>query len=103
MAKRADVIPVERIEGGIVLLRGQRVMLSTHLAELYEVQPKVLIQAVKRNITRFPEDFMFRCTREEGALLRLQIVTLKPGRYPKYPPCAVFAEPLRNFFRKKLS
>ncbi|MBI4680756.1 MAG: ORF6N domain-containing protein [Nitrospirae bacterium] len=56
------MIPVELIERKIYLLRGHKVMLSMHLAELYDVEPKVLIQAVKRNIERFPEDFMFQLT-----------------------------------------
>lgn len=55
-----DLMPIERIEKRILLLRGQKVMLSTDLAELYEVAPKVLVQAVKRNSTRFPDDFMFQ-------------------------------------------
>ena len=50
---------VELIESKIFIIRGQKVMLSTHLAELYEVEPRVLVQAVKRNTERFPEDFMF--------------------------------------------
>ena len=53
------MIPVEKIERKIYLIRGEKVMLSSDLAELYGVEPKVLIQAVKRNIERFPEDFMF--------------------------------------------
>ena len=55
-------------------LRGQRIMLSTHLAELYEVEPRSLVQAVKRNIERFPNDFMFQLTDTEFADLRSQIV-----------------------------
>ena len=65
-------------------------MLSQHLAELYEVEPKILNQAVKRNLERFPEDFMFQLTHEEDALLRSQFVTLKTGRgqHAKYLPYA---------------
>ncbi len=55
-----DLIRSERIEKRIFLLRGQRVMLSMDLAELYGVEPRVLVQAVKRNIERFPDDFMFQ-------------------------------------------
>jgi ORF6N domain-containing protein len=99
----SSVIPMERIEQRIYLLRGQKVMLSPHLAELYGVEPRVLIQAVKRNIERFPDDFMFQLTPEEARGSRSQIVTLKnPGRDPlrsqivilkrgqhiKYPPYA---------------
>ena len=61
------------------LIRGQKVMLSQHLAELYEVEARALNQAVKRNIQRFPEDFMFRLTEEEFAGLRSQSVTSKNG------------------------
>ena len=58
-------IPDERIEGRILLIRGQKVMLSTHLADLYGVHPRALVQAVKRNRERFPDDFMFQLTRSE--------------------------------------
>ena len=68
-------IPSERIERRILLIRGQKVMLSTDLAELYEVAPRVLVQAVKRNYERFPADFMFQLTREEYADLKSQFVT----------------------------
>jgi hypothetical protein len=88
-------ISVSLIEKRILQIRGQRVMLSTDLAVLYEVQPKVLIQAVKRNAQRFPDDFMFRLTPEEtqttlrNALRsRSQIVTLKRGQNVKYSPYA---------------
>ena len=54
-----ELISIEVIERKIYLIRGEEVMLSSDLAELYGVEPKVLIQAVKRNIERFPEDFMF--------------------------------------------
>jgi ORF6N domain len=73
----SKLIPAERIERRILLLRGQKVMLDSHLAELYEVETKALNQAVKRNIERFPEDFMFQLSAEEAKLvLRSQIVTL---------------------------
>jgi len=54
-----ELIPLEIIEHKILLICGQKVMLSTHLAKLYEVETRALNQAVKRNINRFPEDFMF--------------------------------------------
>jgi len=68
-------------------------MLSIHLAKLYGAQVKVLMQAVKRNNDRFPEDFMFQLTREETQSLRSQIVTLnntgsKRGKHPKFFPYA---------------
>ncbi len=76
----AAIVPIERIEQRIFLLRGQKVMLSPHLAELYGVAPKVLIQAVKRNAERFPSDFMFQLTSEEVTRSRSQIVTLNDSR-----------------------
>jgi hypothetical protein len=65
MSKDRSLIPVERIEPSILLIRGQKVMLDRDLAQLYGVETRALNQAVRRNIDRFPEDFMFRLTREE--------------------------------------
>jgi len=64
------------IQNMIFEIRGQRVMLDFHLAELYEVETKVLKQAVRRNIDRFPKDFMFEISMEEYRKLRSQFVTL---------------------------
>ncbi len=88
--KGSVVIPTERITQAILLIRGQKVMLDGDLAELYEVEIRALNQAVKRNIERFPEDFMFQLTAEEAARLRSQFVTLKAGRgeHRKYLPHA---------------
>jgi hypothetical protein len=74
------LVPVEVIERKILLIRGQKVRLDRDLADLYGVATKVLLQAVKRNITRFPEDFMFQLNYQEVAALRSQIVTSKTGR-----------------------
>ena len=76
------------IQNKIYELRGQKVMFDFDLAELYEVETKVLNQAVKRNSDRFPEDFMFRLTNEEWKIQRSQIVTFEPDRKlgPKYQP-----------------
>ena len=63
------------IEKQILLIRGQKVLLDGALAELYGVETKVLLQAVKRNIDRFPDDFMFHLTKQEFNNLRSQIVT----------------------------
>jgi ORF6N domain len=65
----------------ILTLREQRVMLDAHLAELYGVQTKVLVQAVKRNLARFPEDFMFQLAAEKFANLRSQSVTSSAGGF----------------------
>ena len=81
-------IPPERIERRILLVRGQKVMLSTDLAELYGVVPKVLMQAVKRNQERFPNDFMFQLTRAELANLKSQIVTSSWGGARRATPYA---------------
>lgn len=74
------LIPVEIIERKILLIRGEKVMLDADLAELYGVPVRVLNQAVKRNIDRFPEDFMLQLSKEEYDSLRSQFVTLKKGR-----------------------
>jgi hypothetical protein len=68
------LIPTTMIEKRILLIRGQRVMLSTHLAEMYSVETRVLNQAVKRNSKRFPEDFMFQLTLVEADQLVSQNV-----------------------------
>jgi len=90
MVNKKSLIPVDRIEKAILLIRGQKVMLDADLAELYGVETRVLVQAVKRNIERFPEDFMLQLSKEEVDFLRSQIVTLKEGRgqHSKYLPYA---------------
>ena len=84
-------IKTESISGLIHFIRGEKVILDSHLARLYEVPTKVLKQAVRRNITRFPIDFMFELTENEADSLRSQIVTLKRGQHLKYLPF-VFTE-----------
>ena len=78
--------PIEVIEKRIYSIRSHKVLLDIDLAGLYEVETKVLIQAVKRNINRFPDDFMFQLSREEFENLRSQIVTSNRGgrRYLPY-------------------
>ena len=78
-AGRQPIVPAERIERAILLIRGQKVMLDHDLAELYGVQTRVLVQAVKRNIARFPEDFMFQLSQEELEHWRSQIVMSNPS------------------------
>ena len=85
---RTTLISVDRIEQWIVLLRGQKVILSPHLAELYGVEPKVLLQTVRRNAERFPSSFMFQLAPQELIQSRSQIVTLKRGQNIKYLPYA---------------
>lgn len=86
----SSLVPAERIESLILLIRGEKVMLDRDLAGLYEVPTKALGQAVKRNETRFPEDFMFRLTKAEvQELNRSQIVAgSQKHRDPRYPPYA---------------
>lgn len=67
------------IESSIMTLRGQKVMLDMHLAELYEIPTKRLNEQVKRNLSRFPPDFMFQLNSDEWALLRSQIATSNRG------------------------
>ncbi len=75
-----EIIPIENVEKRILIVRGHKVMIDKDLAELYGVETKVLIQAVKRNIDRFPSDFMFQLNNQEVVRLRSQFVTSKSGR-----------------------
>ncbi len=81
-----SIIPIERIQECIYLMRGRKVLLDNDLAQLYGVETKVLNQAVARHKRRFPSDFMFRLSREEFKNLKSQIVTSSWGgrRYPPY-------------------
>ena len=83
-----SIISAAQIEGKIFFIRGHKVMLSTDLAQLYGVEPRVLVQAVKRNIDRFPEDFMFQLTEEEFLNLKSQIVTSSWGGLRRATPYA---------------
>lgn len=86
MADTTSLVPVERIEAIIYVLRGERVILDRNIASLYEVPTKVLMQAVRRNRKRFPKDFMFQLTAEETRDLRYQSGTSSWGgsRYRPY-------------------
>jgi len=89
MDEKEIMIPVERIKQLIVFIRGQKVMLDRDLAELYGVETKVLKQAVRRNIKRFPDDFMFELTKEEFENWRSQIVTSNRDKMGlRYKPMA---------------
>jgi Type I restriction-modification system methyltransferase subunit len=83
-----STVPTELIVNKIVFLRSEKVLLDYDLAKLYGVETKVLKQAVRRNIKRFPDDFMFKLTKEENQSLRSQNVTLKRGQHSKYLPFA---------------
>ncbi len=85
------IVPEEVIVTKIYFVRGMKVMLDRDLAELYQVETKQLKRQVKRNLDRFPEDFMFELTKKEYDFLRSQIGTLKRGAHPKYLPI-VFTE-----------
>ena len=105
MSEKEPLVLSEQIEGMILLVRGQKVLRDRDLAALYGVETKALNQAVKRNLDRFPEDFMFELTWDEalhlgqsggsvvgkGTRLRSQSVTLKRGKHTKYRP-RVFTE-----------
>jgi len=82
------LIPDERIVNKIHIIRDQKVMLDFDLAELYEVETGYLKRQVRRNIERFPEDFLFELTPGEFNSLRSQFGTLKRGAHPKYLPFA---------------
>jgi len=86
--KKQSIVPVERIERAIWLIRGQKVMLDADLAELYGVKTKLLVRAVKRNIERFPSDFMLQLTREEFDNLRFQFGTSSGWGGRRYWPYA---------------
>ena len=89
----ASVMSVENIAQSIVLIRAQKVLLDSDLAALYGVSTKRFNEQVRRNLSRFPDDFMFQLTNQEVACLRSQIATLDAGRgrYRKYRPY-VFTE-----------
>jgi len=88
MNKDLEIIIPEHIEQLIFMIRGQKVILDRVLAGLYGVETKQLKRAVRRNINRFPKDFMFELTKEEYDSLRCQFGTLKKGGHSKYLPFA---------------
>ncbi|MCR4334582.1 MAG: ORF6N domain-containing protein [Patescibacteria group bacterium] len=75
-----EIIPTETIERKIFLIRGHKVMLDADLARLYGIETRILVQAVKRNLAKFPEDFMFQITPNEFLTLRSQFVISKSGK-----------------------
>jgi hypothetical protein len=88
--KDERLIPIERIEKAIFLIRGQKVMLDADLARLYSVQTRELVQAMKRNIERCPEDFAFQLTPEHAVLISHSVISKTDGRggRRKYLPYA---------------
>ena len=88
---KKNIVISERIIKSILMIRGEKVMMDSDLADLYEVETKVLTQAVKRNLDRFPKDFMFQMTKSEFDDLRSQNVTSRSWGGRRYPPY-VFTE-----------
>jgi hypothetical protein len=88
MNKDVALIPPELIERSILLIRGQKVMLDADLAELYGVETGQLVRAVKRNISRFPHDFMFQLSKDEFENLRCHFGTSSQWGGRRYPPYA---------------
>ena len=91
----AESLSLQFVDQQIYFIRGRKVMLSYHLAQLYEVELRILIQAVKRNSQRFPSDFMFQLTQDENEALRSQNVILEKvgkGQHSKYRPYAFTQE-----------
>jgi len=86
--KPMPIVSVENIAGLILFVRGQKVMLDVHLAELYGVSTGHLKRAVRRNIDRFPSDFLFQLTTDEYQSLRCQFGILRRGQHAKYLPLA---------------
>jgi len=86
--KKASLVPKERIEQSILLIRGHKVMLDNDLAAMYGVETKALTRAVKRNIDRFPEDFMFQLNSAEFEDLRRHFGTSSSWGGRRYPPYA---------------
>ena len=88
MPKTQAIVRAERIEAHILLIRGHKVLLDSDLAELYGVETKALVQAVKRNTERFPQDFMFQLSHQEFRILRSRYVTSSRWGGRRYPPYA---------------
>ena len=84
MKNHLPILKEENIVNHIYFIRYEKVMIDVDLASLYGVETRVLKQAVRRNIKRFPSDFMFELTKEEYKSLRSQFVTLKRGQHSKY-------------------
>ena len=90
--EKTSAMELDIIQNKIYEVRGTRVMLDFDLAELYQVETRVLNQSVKRNIKRFPQDFMFQLTAEEWISMSSQIVTTSPNKRPKTAMPYAFTE-----------
>ena len=88
MDETQALLPAERIEHTILVLRGEKVLLDADIAVLYDVETRILVQAVKRNPDRFPPDFMFQLNREEVKLLKGQLGTSTGRGGRRYLPYA---------------
>ncbi len=86
MQKGVAILPAERIERLILLIRGHKIILDADLAALYGVETKQLIRAVKRNLPRFQDDFMFQLNKEESENLRYHFGTSNQWGGRRYPP-----------------
>ena len=91
-AEKTSAMELDIIQNKIYEVRGTRVMLDFDLAELYQVETRVVNQSVKRNIKRFPQDFMFQLTAEEWISMSSQIVTTSPNKRPKTAMPYAFTE-----------
>jgi hypothetical protein len=91
-APSGSLVPIERVERSILILRGEKVILDSDLADLYGITTKRLNEQVRRNRRRFPADFMFQLTKEEFALLRSHFATSNPERGGRRHPPLVFTE-----------
>jgi hypothetical protein len=92
MVEPTELVPADRVEQAILLIRGYKVLLDKDLAAMYGVETKNLNKAVRRNADRFPSDFMFQLTLEEAVASRFQFGTLKQGQNIKYLPFAFTEE-----------
>ena len=92
MRYKTDSVAPPQIQSAILLIRGQRVLLDRDLAALYGVTTGHLNRAVRRNVNRFPSDFMFQLTADEAEAVRCQIGILQKGLHFKYLPCVFTQE-----------
>lgn len=92
MVRKSSQISISEIESKIFIVRNNKIMLDSDLAELYGVTTKRLNQQVNRNLKRFPRDFMFHLTKDEHERLKLQFATSKKGRGGRRTPPFVFTE-----------